>query len=60
MNMILHSIKPKNIKLRDSLSKDAQEEDKYTTYIKSMYAYENQEWDAIWDSIKAEGSSWWD
>ena len=37
-----------------------EEEDKYTTYIKSMYAYENQEWDAIWDSIKAEGGSWWD
>lgn len=33
MNMILHSIKPKNIKLRDSLSKDAQEEDKYTLVL---------------------------
>ena len=33
MNMILHNIKPKNIKLRDSLSKDAQEEDKYTLVL---------------------------
>lgn len=33
MNMILHNIKPKNIKLRDSLSKDAQEEDKYTLIL---------------------------
>lgn len=33
MNMILHSIKPKNIKLRDSLSKDAQEEDRYTLVL---------------------------
>lgn len=33
MNMILHNIKPKNIKLRDSLSKDAQEENKYTLVL---------------------------
>ena len=33
MNMILHNIKPKNVKLRDSLSKDAQEEDKYTLVL---------------------------
>lgn len=33
MNMILHNIKPKNIKLRDSLSKDAQEENKYTLIL---------------------------
>ena len=33
MNLILHNIKPKNIKLRDSLSKDAQEEDKYTLVL---------------------------
>lgn len=33
MNMILHNIKPKNIKLRDSLSKDAQEENRYTLIL---------------------------
>lgn len=33
MNLILHNIQPKNIKLRDSLSKDAQEEDKYTLVL---------------------------
>ena len=33
MNLILHNIQPKNIKLRDSLSKDAYEEDKYTLVL---------------------------
>ena len=33
MNMILHNIKPKNIKLQDSLSKDADEKDKYTLVL---------------------------
>ncbi|MCD7879443.1 MAG: type I restriction-modification system subunit M [Candidatus Gastranaerophilales bacterium] len=33
MNMILHNIKTKNIKYQDSLSKDAQEEDKYTLIL---------------------------
>ena len=33
MNMILHNIRPYNIKHQDSLSKDAQEEDKYTLVL---------------------------
>lgn len=33
MNMILHNIKPKNIKLQDSLSKDVDEKDKYTLVL---------------------------
>lgn len=36
------------------------EENKYSAYIKAMYAYEIQEWNAIWDSIKKDGMSWWD
>lgn len=37
-----------------------EEENKYFIYLQAMYSYETQEWNAIWDSIKAEGSSWWD
>lgn len=33
MNLILHNIKPDNSKHQDSLSKDAQEEDKYTLIL---------------------------
>lgn len=33
MNLILHNIKPDNSKHQDSLSKDAQEEDKYTLVL---------------------------
>ena len=37
------------------------EEDKqYTEYLKGTLKEEEECWNAIWDTIKAEGRSWWD
>lgn len=37
-----------------------QEEETYSKYIKDCYAFEQKEWDAIFDTIKKEGQKWWD
>lgn len=37
-----------------------QEEKQYTEYLRSTLKEEEDCWNAIWDTIKAEGRNWWD
>ena len=37
-----------------------EEEEEHRQYITRMYAWQQQQWDKIWDSLKANLSRWWD
>lgn len=37
-----------------------EEEEIYSQWIKDAYAFEQKEWELIFDTIKKEGQKWWD
>ena len=37
-----------------------EEEELYTQHIKNSWAFEQKEWELIFDTIKKEGQKWWD